>query len=823
MNYYIFDSETIGFLGDTLLIQYRIFNGKKMGDIVLHEVFRLPISGTLGLIEDMMDNMIVGYNLTFDVFHLAQTYNILKIYLEEFGDDLPNFVRYYSIIRKYGDISRPEKGLKSIYDICLKPKKALDLLLHGRESVFQGQMAQKPIYLRKFPKQFAEQMIERYLKTLPIPKIYFGRNLEKTNAWQIIDLTTEGVEVTPEMRSKRNKNLLDFEIDPNLVNIRLVFYPSTGLKAIAHTVLGYEDVLHFDDYDQQGLIEYGYSPISGNYREHISTHVEKWAYDKRERKYAVDDVVYTTECLALFYWVQIMGNSLISFKELDPEERMKIAESYLPVKLFEYGTGETNHVLACEVGNTFWSGYAIDRPLCEKLYKKAIATQKDNKKVLNYNSYRQALDYLYTVCDDIEKLMIENTRAETLEELWNSRKDYSKGLGERAKFILDARKNDKNLQILEKLYNAGRFHASFKVLGTKSNRMAGGAFGAGKMKGGGSINPQGINKKGGLRDVVTFKDAGFELEGGDFKGFEVSIMEAIYQDEQLKKDLQDGKKFHALWGMELYGMEYDEILEEENEDIYGKAKQSVFAEAYGADLKKLAEVTGLSEEEVDRAKQNFQKKYTGIGAAKKRIKGAYTCIGSNSDTGRMEWVEPLRFVESLLGFKRYFEMDFDIIHFVFDLATNLPEEFVSDLEYERKEGRIQTSDGAIRSSLFACCFSLMSAIIRAAGNHEIQSVGGEITKRLQERFWELQPQGCLEYMLKPFNVHDEIDIPHKLTLSPKIAVIRDDFVEEYQATIPLLGIDWAKGNNWHDVHVDAGVKVYKEFIATSPIYQEIPF
>ncbi len=74
----------------------------------------------------------------------------------------------------------------------------------------------------------------------------------------------------------------------------------------------------------------------------------------------------------------------------------------------------------------------------------------------------------------------------------------------------------------------------------------------------------------------------------------------------------------------------------------------------------------------------------------------------------------------------------------------------------RRPGRIQTAGGAVSSALYGAAFGIQAANMRAAANHEIQSPGGQITKAVQRRIWDLQPTGIHDLVVAPANVHDEI-------------------------------------------------------------------
>src|SRR5262249_25539841 len=69
-------------------------------------------------------------------------------------------------------------------------------------------------------------------------------------------------------------------------------------------------------------------------------------------------------------------------------------------------------------------------------------------------------------------------------EVCDGRKTVRHPASERAQEVLDARMAEKEIELYDKLIQAGRFHASFKVIGTLSSRMAGAD----------KLNPQGVKK-----------------------------------------------------------------------------------------------------------------------------------------------------------------------------------------------------------------------------------------------------------------------------------------------------------------------------------------
>ena len=132
------DTETCGLHGMAVLLQYAIDHG----DIVLHEIWRRPIGETLDLIEMLMKYTIVGFNLSFDMFHLVKIYTVFRLCPRDW------------IPEEHID----EIALKEVEGQagpCLKPASALDLLLHSRKGPYQSLMSRGDIRIRRVPTPLA--------------------------------------------------------------------------------------------------------------------------------------------------------------------------------------------------------------------------------------------------------------------------------------------------------------------------------------------------------------------------------------------------------------------------------------------------------------------------------------------------------------------------------------------------------------------------------------------------------------------------------------------------------------------------------------------
>ena len=195
-----FDTESVGFYGATVLIQW----AEDDGDVNVHNIWTRPIKDTLELIEKIVDSDVVGFNLVHDWFHLTKTYNILK----QLPSGSPKLLDYHDI--EESDSSKL---------ICLKPKSALDLMLYGRKNEFQATMSRADIVIKKVPLMAANNLARILGNVIDVPPIYFSRG-DIGYKWRI----------NP--------------IDDEWADIVLKFNPSTALKAIIENVLPPSDEVH---------------------------------------------------------------------------------------------------------------------------------------------------------------------------------------------------------------------------------------------------------------------------------------------------------------------------------------------------------------------------------------------------------------------------------------------------------------------------------------------------------------------------------------------------------------------------------------------------
>lgn len=804
------DTEGCGLHGPTVLIQY----AEDDGDTILYEPWYNTIDDTLSLLEHFCTKVVCAFNLPFDWFHICQLGTTLMELRKRFGGSVQP-------IDRIEDYAMCEPDARD--GPCFKPVGAFDLMLHAQRGEYQSIMKRKPIRIKKVPRELAEPLVRLLDKNIKIPNIYFAR--------------------------KKNRGETDWSINPvdnDFVTLELKFHPSTALKALAEEVFKYKPTVFSDIEVDHKLrpIEVGYAPFAlamsnpqkkwkakikksnGWKRGYawpgvIQYHIAHWRYNKRAREYAADDVAL----LKKFY------------KHFNTPE-----------------VNDDDSILACMVGAVRWRGYAINKEGVTELKKQARVRSIQAPKAPN-----AVLKYIkpYLSQAEIDKMIDSktgkvSTKKVVLEDMKKWKKtcphcisqfsvmdmlaskeqetdcEYCKGttylneahpVANVAAACLDARLATKEIELYDKLLQAGRFHASFKVIGTFSSRMSGTD----------GLNPQGINHSKFVRKQFPLSHGRLVLQGGDFSAFEVSIADAICDDPKLRDALRtcaeckglwpieliasqvecphcgkvddEGKpcrqKFHGIFGQSLEpDYTYDQILATKGSanDLYDKGKRGGFSQFYGGNYHTLMTRLGISEEIAIRAEKWFNNEYQGVGKYRERIKEDFCSMRQEGGLGtKVEWHDPKLYVESLTGFRRDFTLETMITKEILKISTNIPDGWkeLDKMVVRNQMKGPQKLFGAVMSACIAAAFNIQSAVMRAAANHVIQSTGAVLTKNLQRRLWELQPDGIHEWRIQPMNIHDEIMCPSLPELKPLVKQIIEEFVTEFRKLVPLLAIDWS--------------------------------
>lgn len=792
-NAYYIDTETCGFHGLATLIQWAYEDG----DVHLHNLWDVPVVDTLKLIEDFCDGCCVFFNASYDWFHLCKIYTMWRLLP---GDAIPCELPMDVLVQA-------EKDARD--GPCLKPKSTMDLLLHSRKGQFQSLMSRHDVKVAKVPTLLAEPLRQHLEGLIELDGILFAKR-KNPNApkWGVYD------------RIKKGK---EDQVDPNFKDVVLKFKPAGGLKYLAEHCLGLDPAFHSfkDVYPDRdcSLFELGYAPFAlaiSSEKEGwkvydknsklkgkawpalIHFDIEHWREHEEARKYAYDDVVYTR-----------LLDEYFGFPEAD----------------------DNDSTLACMVAAVRWHGFTVDVEAVEKLLEKSQKVLDASP--VNINKPAQVKKYIREVMDESEATLIDkSTKKANLEKIRDEyvvdpiSDDFDDELGgelcvrcmgdgedtegicprcegrgylpegptpasQRANEILKCKAAAKEVELYTKLLKAGRFHAAFKVIGTLSSRMSGGE----------GLNAQGIKGSEEVRSAFPLKWADMKLCGGDFDGFEVTLADAVFKDKTLHKDLLEGTSIHTMMAKQIYP---DKTLEQikaskgykdgGDVDMYTRGKQAVFATLYGGDANTINKKLSIPKKVAEQAFDGFQNQYPGIRETREKIAEDFQALKQHGEvgTGHISYKEPAEYVETFLGFRRYFTLENRIAKALYDLARNVPKAWnCLDFKVVRRD-REQTPSGAVSSALYGAAFQIQASTIRAANNHLIQSPGAMITKDLQRQIWDLQPHGVNEWLVAPMNVHDEVlSVTHPDWVD-KVTEVVVRVVESYRDRVPLIGMDWVK-------------------------------
>lgn len=742
-----YDTETIGLHGIAVLIQY----AEDDGEVVLYDVFTNKISKTLKLIEWLLDQDLVGFNLAFDHFHLAKLYTVLSL--------LPHDECPESIPEDYF-IEMEAEGRDGP---CLKPKSACDLFLHSRKTHLQEAMERSPIIIRKVPDQLAYHLASHLNVHLPFDDYLFAKS-NKGDRWTVEHLRNKKQEI----------------IHPTFKNVVCRFAPSASLKAIAKQVLDVDPIM----FHEVSLSKH-YQPLELGYAPYAKAilDLDEWPTTKTPKKFKLP---YRGT------WPAYAIEHKIHWQMSRPREYAR-NDVILTRDLYNYfgrpDPGDIHSMLACHNATLRWKGFDLDLPRLSSLKEEVASTI--NRRLI---APSDVVEYITDPMDDIEKALYEDlgggSSKEVLKELakWPGECTCDDGcpncpkheVAIRSEYVLNNRKTAKKVELYNKLLAAKRFHASSNTIGTKTCRDSGNN----------GLNSSGIDHTKPVRSCFTFGEG---FAGGDFNAFEVSIAEAVYKDEKLTEVLHSDKKIHAIFGALLFQKTYDEIKESEgtDNDLYGPSKSGFFALMYGGEAYTLHTRLGVPIQQAELAVRQFLAEYPEIAKERERITKLYTPVNNS------QWSDPSTEVSSLLGFKRYFYLEFKACKFLFDLVGNTPRSW-NVQGYCNRGAKPQTYLAALCSALFGTIYTIQNGVVRAAGNHRIQSTGAEIVKRMQYNITELQPQGIHPFVVRVMNVHDEL-----LTVSSMPDAVEEtvlETIEELREIVPLLSISWKSGNNWAEVH-----------------------
>ena len=469
------DSETCGLHGMPVLLQYAVEDGP----IVLDEPWKRPIRETLDLIEWMLTHTMVFFNASFDMFHLVKLYTILRL-----AD--PNWIPEEHINELALLEPRAQDGP------CIKPASALDLMLYCRKGPLQSLMARDDIRIRRVPTALAFALAEELEGKVQIDKIYFAKSADAdAPRWQVFD------------RKDRFG-----ELDKDFKDVCLRFSPAGGLKFLAEHVLKVKPKFHYKDVEPPTSwrpFELGYAPTALA----ISTAPtwEVWGQKKTKPNYLDNDVVEGFEDeevthgpddkLLGYTWPGVIKH-FIDHWHTREDAREYATDDIVYTRALDQHFGfpapdDNDSVLACMVAAVRWHGFAINKEGIKNVRDAVHAIVQASP--VNINKPAEVRKYITEMMNETEKLIlsdsekstiIDSTKKNNLEAIakWHvdEREQRDDGtwleVGQhpaavRSSEVLKVKEAAKEEELFNKLILAGKFHASFIVIGTLSSRMSG--------------------------------------------------------------------------------------------------------------------------------------------------------------------------------------------------------------------------------------------------------------------------------------------------------------------------------------------------------------
>lgn len=768
---YFIDVETIGFYGLPITIQYALGDESP----TIYDVWFQPVDRTLELIEKFVNVGVCGFNLAFDWFHLCKLYTTLDLLRGEKNLYLmPDVVAIAEFFARDGK--------------CLKPSRALDLMLVAKTGPLQQFMNRRAMYVKRIPTIAARELAELLEARLQFDPILFARSKKEDAGGFRVVLNEER---------------------PALANLELAFKPSLSLKALAKHVLGVKDTDTLDQFlDLPEVTEYGYAPFA--FAHGYPTNVP---LPRPLRRYVEDNRIPETWNGA---WPQFLFRYATYWQENERARRYALNDVNYTRQLYKHfdcpPPNDVNSQLAVAVAATRWKGFKIDR---QRMLAQLQSCEEKSRNVPT--APEDVRRWLKTVMSDLEFSMVEESTSEdVLMEIatWEGHP-----ASEIATKVLTARAAQAEAVVYEKLLLAGRFHASFNVIGAKSSRMSGSD----------ALNPQAIKRDPAVRKCFPMAFEGELLSGGDFDAFEVALAAAEYEDPDLTAELlkctvcnqslgiegynmeptvcgncgakKSGKKIHALFAMDLFGVDYDTVMKSKGTslDMYSLGKQGVFAMIYGGDANTLAAKLNVPLEKAEAAEKAFYARYPNVARARQATMERFAALKQPKGPGtKVFWTDPDELVTSKDGFSRYFTLEVRMMKALYEMATDLPKELEKYTDKVVRFDREQKGSSAIRSALYGAAFAIQGSIQRAAGNHKIQSLGATKLKDLQVRIWNLQPTGIEPWRVRTFNVHDELLVAHLPDMEREVRRTVSEFLVEERQRVPLIKMIWGKYTTWGD-------------------------
>jgi len=374
----------------------------------------------------------------------------------------------------------------------------------------------------------------------------------------------------------------------------------------------------------------------------------------------------------------------------------------------------------------------------------------------------------------------------------------------------------------------GKSHPDLKVMGTPTNRNAGtGGF---NWQGIGAVEEYPVEDSGpkdladeldeepadlaeaearaeareyDLKQKVGLRHAILTPCVGDWSNYEVVIAAEVYEDNQLKADLDEGISLHSMGCVEFdprvrkLGVSYEEFEVGRKHNLQWAnwrkdMKRVIFGSFYFCTATSVANSLGVTEHEAQEILDRLYSRYQKMGEYRRKIERDFitadTTNWSEHSVSRMK-----RSLVDLTGFERRWDFEADMASVMWELGCSKKiRSGLSGSVVRSVQKGVQSIDMAITSACLGSALAIQAAVSRQAGNMRIQATGASINKMLQARIWN-------KLRVPTLNIHDENLPPHHPNFNwSSYSGVIEEFVEEKRSLIPRLKFDYAQTERWSD-------------------------
>lgn len=470
---------------------------------------------------------------------------------------------------------------------------------------------------------------------------------------------------------------------------------------------------------------------------------------------------------------------------------------FLKVLEEKLGYPQPNHHDDCThvVAYTRYYGYHVDHGVLERTraeYQRKIDVAQATLQGINLGSPKQKLALLRK-----HDPLIASSSRKVIQVIAESDRPAAPV----AKAMIDFTMYSQRLNQVEKVLECrtGRAHPSLRVMGTRTGRMAGEA----------GLNWQGIPK---AKKGIGIRAAMEAAAVGDWEQYEIGISAALFPDEAMQEDLDNGIDAHSMntvlmhpkghaW-MEKHGIsnlvlgakefrKASSVRGSMEESLRGSMKSVGFELNYFGKGKKASESMGVSMEAMDEMLRKYHERYTGFAAYKNRIEKE-TQTADTEHWSRDSVKRMAREVTDLTGYTMRWNFEAQVAEALWQLGgTGIQTGMPGSIIRTKEKGR-QTYDGAVKSALLGGAIAIQAAVSRQRGNALIQATGANLTKMLASKLWN-------KFRIPFLNVHDELVFARHPNFDiGRVQETIDTFTAQWTPRIKSLHFDFHPTTVWAD-------------------------